>query len=401
MKTIILLICVFVVIPYIYSQDKEASPLKFVWGFSSVPRPLQVDSFPQNNYLTGFQWSGTPKMNHAMLNNSTASGGIYWEDNTNYNSRRYLFNQPKYICGFDNSFTGYGTGIMNAPAMIWEPTLRIPKNDSTGMFIIREHDSTNAIFGFHHIMGQILAANQYTDQNYNRLILRKGIDTGLVLNDIWPKPQFETKAGNAQTGGYYGQKWNLTINLRRKNIPDDDTLDNSVVLEIKIPYRTTESVYRSINFDSLPRQTLNDTFRISYPMLNNFRGYELKRNGNRDSVIRIRRSMLPVDTNKKDITISGHFLTYYNNWQPNGDNPPFLGDNMEGKIDSLDIEVRNTGIMDLCIDYIKIESDEAYHLSRGALDSLGIIWIGNNDVAPGRFRIYPVANDTNTVVDYN
>lgn len=394
MKNIIIF-CILLGFITAKSQDAEPSPMNFEWGSSSTPRSLQVDSFPQNNFLTGFQWSGSPKMNHALLNNSAASDEVYWESGTNYSSKRYLMGQPRYIREYNNSQTGYQVGIRNAPAMLWEPTLRIPKNDSTGMFIIREHDPTNAVFGFHHIKGIILPYNEYTDENYNRLKLRKGIDTGLVLNDIWPKPKFMTFEGSSQTVGYQGQKWNLTINLRRYSIDDDDTVDNALVLEIKLPYRTTSPAYRSINFDSLPT-TFYPKKLISYPERYDSRGYELLRTGNRDSVLRIYRNMLPVDPGNKDITISAHFLTYDENWINNGDNPSFIGKiNIYEKIDSLDIEVRNTGIIDICIDYIKIESDEAYYLSRGAMDSLGVFWYDaqQRDEGPKSFRIYKIANE--------
>jgi hypothetical protein len=243
-----------------YSQDKEPQAMKFVWGSSSIERELQVDSFKQDNFLTGFQWHGSAKMNKALENNAAASDTVFSYNVTAYTSKLYSIAQPRYIRtrpGLNGGLyiTGYQVGIWNAPAMVYEPTLRIPKNDSTGMLIVRKHDPTNAVFGFHYIRGQILPENQYSDENYNRLTLRKGVDTGLVLNDLWPKPRFETFDGTGQKTDYRGQKWYFTINLRRKNINDDDTLDNAIVLEIKLPYRTTEPTYRSIRFDSLPSRS--------------------------------------------------------------------------------------------------------------------------------------------------
>ncbi|MDQ1264935.1 MAG: hypothetical protein QG635_85, partial [Bacteroidota bacterium] len=210
-----------------YSQDKEPQPMKFVWGEPSTYSALDPNQLTQDNFLTGFQWSGTPLMNHALQNNSAASGGIYWEAGTNYSAKRYLFNQPAYIT-IANDITGYQIGCRNAASMTWEPTLYIPK-DSAGQFITRQNDSTNAIFGYHYIQGEILPANQYTDENYNRLKLRKDViaDTGLALNDIWPKPQFMTFNGGGQASGYQGQKWYLTINLKRADIAIDDTLDDA------------------------------------------------------------------------------------------------------------------------------------------------------------------------------
>ena len=408
MKKLILFALIITSYSLLYSQDREAQPLLFKWGYLEDPRIFEVDSFPQNNFLTGFQWTGSPKMNHSLLNNATASGHLNWEEGTNHNKKMYLIGQPIYIKTLNNTWTGYNVGIWNAQAMVYEPTLRIPKNDSAGMFITRDYDSTNAIFGFHNIKGQVLPANEYSDKNYNRLILRKGIDTGLVLNDIWPKPKFETKEGTGQLYGYQGQKWNLTINLRRKSIAEDDTLDNQLVLEVKLPYRAKkENNYYmgAIRFDSLPYQNINYAQIICSPLLNNFRGKEIKRNVSviRDSILRIYRSMIPIDPDTMDITISAHFLTYNNfEWPSNNENPAFFGDNNSNyyKIDSLDIEVRNKGITDICIDYIKIENDEAYYLSRGAMDSLGILDYNNEYERPKVFPILTKARDTTTKFYY-
>jgi hypothetical protein len=113
--------------------------------------------------------------------------------------------------------------------------------------------------------------------------------------------------------------------------------------------------------------------------------------------------MLPIDSTKKDITISAQFLTYkYGLIDQN--NPP-LNNNYKNSnieyIDSLDIEVKYNGITDVCIDYIKIESEEAYFWSRGAVDSLGVDWVDTIlDVGPRNFKIYPKANDTISVSSF-
>jgi len=424
MKTNCIIIVFILLSSRLIAQDIEPQPLKFIWGSSSQPRPLDVDSFQQNNIITGFQWSGTPKMNHYLHNNATASGSptltttdtntyLYWEDGTIYNSKMYLSSQPCYLRQFslwgDYAVDHCRMGVRNAPAMVYEPTLLIPAGHE-GEFNVRQYDSTNAIFGFHHIVGEILPAAQHTNENYNRLHLRKNIDTGIVLSDIWPHPQFFTNEGCAQSGGYQGQKWNLTINLRRYDIAEDSNLDSAVILEIKIPYRSrlnTSSIIRSIKFDSIPYPTIDSSASISYPPNNDFRGYELKRywvdNILRDTVLRIYRSMLPIDSTKKDITISAQFLTYkYGLIDQN--NPP-LNNNYKNSnieyIDSLDIEVKYNGITDVCIDYIKIESEEAYFWSRGAVDSLGVDWVDTIlDVGPRNFKIYPKANDTISVSSF-
>lgn len=408
MKYIILILLLFLAIDTLYSQNSEPKPMEFIWGSSSNQRPLVVDSFPQKNFLTGFQWTGNNKMNHALLNNATTSGELYWESGTNYKTPRYAISQPTYIRNNDSS-TGYGVGIWNAPAMHYEPTLRIPNNDSAGKYFIhREHDQTNAIFGFKYIRGQILDSTQYNDENYNRLILHKSTDTGKVLADVWPKPEFITFNGNNQSAGYYGEKWNLSINLRRLNTTENIVADDSVVLKIKLPYKSInkfrqDTIYTTIRFDYVPENTIDSIVGWNYPNRNDYRGYEIKRHRDttniRDTVLRITRRMLNTNNSLKDITISSHFMTY-NQGIIEKDNPPFKNSINDYFIDSIDIEVEYKGLIDICLDLIKLESDEAYYISRGCLDSLSILDPNTPNERPESINLYPVHDDNNRIVEF-
>lgn len=62
-KLIILLIISYGIIT---AQDSEPTPWDFKWGFSTTPRSFVLDSFQSNSILTGFQWSGSTKMNNAF-----------------------------------------------------------------------------------------------------------------------------------------------------------------------------------------------------------------------------------------------------------------------------------------------------------------------------------------------
>lgn len=142
MKTKIFLFVFLCFIAQVYSQDREARPMNFVWGNNNTSRPLQVDSFPQNNFLTGFQWIGSGRFNHALLNNASASSYLYWTDKSTdsnflYTSKRYLMDQVGYILSNDTTktiYASYSPGIRNAPAMVYEPTLELDSNniDFTG-----------------------------------------------------------------------------------------------------------------------------------------------------------------------------------------------------------------------------------------------------------------------------
>lgn len=219
MKKIAFIILLFFGISQIKAQNSEPSAWNFKWGFSQTPRELEVDSFPQNDFLTGFQWSGSGKMNRALGNNSVAGGNITIDSGALYSEPLKAIKQPY----FDHK-TKYSTGIRNAAAMVYEPTLKIAK---PGEFAYREDDPTNAIFGFQNIVGHIIPADSSFDENYNRLILHKWLaDTGdvKVLSNIWPNADFETFNGSSQLYGYRGTKWYLTVNLRRLNpVGETDT----------------------------------------------------------------------------------------------------------------------------------------------------------------------------------
>ncbi|MDQ1264933.1 MAG: type sorting protein, partial [Bacteroidota bacterium] len=161
----------------------------------------------------------------------------------------------------------------------------------------------------------------------------------------------------------------------------------------------TNYSYGSIRFDSIPDTTQNQIKDIRYSALNDFRGKERKLvynpNLNRDTLLKIYRKMLPIDENNKDITICAHFLTY-SDGKINGDNPAFIGNDdpeHNKQIDSLDIEVYYHGITDVCIDFIKIENDEAYYISRGAVDSLGTFGEG------ARPEFFWIKNKANSLTD--
>ena len=65
MKKLILVLFLFSSL--LNAQDKEPNPWEFVWGFSTSKRPFVLDSFPQTSIMTGGQWSGSTRMNNALL----------------------------------------------------------------------------------------------------------------------------------------------------------------------------------------------------------------------------------------------------------------------------------------------------------------------------------------------
>jgi hypothetical protein len=69
MKNKIILLLLFVVTINLQSQTYEPTPFNFVWSADSIAKPFEPDSFAVNEFLLGFQWSGSPRMNKAFYLN--------------------------------------------------------------------------------------------------------------------------------------------------------------------------------------------------------------------------------------------------------------------------------------------------------------------------------------------
>ena len=66
-----LLIIIIILTTFANAQDKEPEPWEFIWGNSASKRIFELDSFPQTSFLTGFQWSGSNRMNNVLGNNAS------------------------------------------------------------------------------------------------------------------------------------------------------------------------------------------------------------------------------------------------------------------------------------------------------------------------------------------
>lgn len=347
-----------------YSQDSEPSPWNFVWGHSTIPRSFEPDSFQQESIKTGFQWSGSTKMNNA-LKNDIQTGSYYQPLTEPIHTPLNLILKPTWL-----DDTGYNPAYFRAVMMQYEPTL--PLDGTNEGQILRPDDDTDPIFGFRNRKGTILTNS--VSGNYSRLLLYKGGGyTGdTVLSDIWPQPEFYTRdRGGGQTDNYHGEKWYLTINLKRLNPIVDSLKDNSPVLSLRIPYTDWGNQNGIIKFRTLPSSTPNDTTNLDY-----FEDRGVQQNisdtTTADSLL-ITNNMLPNNGDNYDnITISAEFITDDGN--PLINNYKFsrkLDSNNLNHIRDIDIEVVYHGNTDVAVDYIRIENVTAHHLVRGAADSLG------------------------------
>ena len=69
------------------AQNSEPKPMTFIWGGITTPRIFDTTAsqFKQTEFLTGFQWSGTPRFNKLMKNNANAGAASFKTDsNSNY-----------------------------------------------------------------------------------------------------------------------------------------------------------------------------------------------------------------------------------------------------------------------------------------------------------------------------
>lgn len=159
MKHLIILFLLFTT--SVYSQDNEPTPWGFKWGFSTTQRPFILDSFPQTSIMTGFQWSGTAKMNNALGNNSTTGKYYHAPSTAVLKPINWIF-QPTWIDGSD-----YVPGYYGAVMMQYDPSL--PLTTSNFGNILRPDDPADPIFGFKNRKGTI--SNTPSDPNYSRLVI--------------------------------------------------------------------------------------------------------------------------------------------------------------------------------------------------------------------------------------
>lgn len=371
MKKIVILL--FVTVISLYSQDKEPSAWKFVWGFSNTPRVFEPDSFKQTSFMSGFQWSGSPQMNIALRNNACANQTYTRYPGFNYEKPMNYVLQPTWRIN-----NGWHIGTFRSIFMQYEPTLLISPTDR-GRLITRKGDPSDPIFGFSTVNGYRYSESDSNNENYSRLILTKGMTLpadNIVLKGISEYPNFHTHFSfeGGQTDDYLGKRWFVTINLRRL-YPDSSTevLDDSTVLSIKLPYSHSKGGSNiNMKFRFLPTNNVTDTNNIEHMNYFEDRGIALKMNSIRvfgvDS-IRITRRMLPKGGDYKNITIVAEFVT--NNDDAKGYNPAFREyDTSKAHITNFDIVVKYFKTADVAVDYIRVGNEYSYHLLKGEVDSI-------------------------------
>lgn len=367
MKKIIFMIflCGFI----LNAQDKEPIPWKFRWGYSDDLRIFSPDSIKQTSFLTGFQWGGSTNMNNALHNN-VWTGGNYETVSSTPIRKQKLILQPKW-----KDRTIYGPGYWGSVMMQYEPTL--PLDSTNEGNILRPNDTTDPVFGFRYRRGTI--SSNPLDENYSRLVLKQADKATYggdrVLEDIWPQPYFDTRKWGLKGGdtdNYLGRKWYLVVNLRRLNPDVDLTKDDSVVINVRIPYTRWDNASTNMTFRKLPIDDPDSTEKLffitnqdtadAYPFIEP-KGYAQLMQVDTSTVMSITRNMIPTSSDESEnITFYAEFVT------TESMNSYFGQDYDEKKIKTFDIEVDYLGKLDVAIDYIRVESHEAHMLMRGEVD---------------------------------
>lgn len=205
----------------LFSQTFEPEPFYFYnWDSSdsTITAPLNKSVFKQNKIMKGFQWHGNYGLNKALNMNTFVSGIVYYntQDNCDPDTNAQNYTEPI-------NEIKQATVCQNMVGMQYEPTLELTE-DEFNNFKTRDGDSSNPVFGFENIEGEI--STNSLDSNYSRLILRDTIlnnnNPKNVLKGIVPNPKFWSEYGEYQLQGYSGEIWWLSLNLNRLDSNSDD-----------------------------------------------------------------------------------------------------------------------------------------------------------------------------------
>ena len=76
MRKILILILICFSVYNLIAQNSEPKPMTFIWGGIDTLRLFDISDtnsqFKQTEFLTGYQWTGTPRFNKLMKNNANA-----------------------------------------------------------------------------------------------------------------------------------------------------------------------------------------------------------------------------------------------------------------------------------------------------------------------------------------
>lgn len=399
MKTIKYILILFCATVGLLAQNNEPLPMKFKWGGSNLYRVFDTNAtqFQQKEFLIGTQWGHTPKY-YIGMNNNAAAGRF------GKHSLDYMYEKPITTI-YQPTLDWWFIAFRISPAMHYDPTLSVSDMNAPNFY---PDDPTTSVFGFKE---RGVSSIQTIDNN-RRLKINRNVwgvynpSGNKILSGISEQPNFRTEfCISSQNEGLFGHRWFLSVNMRKLRNTFNNI--NQKLLTIKLKYKTDKSdeLY-TIRFDSVAIASPNAVDILPYN-----RGLQQKKvKVNRlTNEFVITNSMLP--NINEDKTLTASFLTI--NPSPENEyarasnshliNPEFVpgmplrdysklkdgvntnqigyqlnSENYKFKdykpdvprIVWMDIEVYYHNATDIAIDYIKIESENAYYMSRGFVDDI-------------------------------
>jgi len=120
------------------AQDIEPTPFKFDWDGTGTDKVMEIDSFPQTEFMIGFQWSGRANFINALGHNTKLNGSnVNTDDTGELQNTLDVLTQTK-------------AGLRNMFCYKYEPTLLI-KDSELGLLQTRTDDPSHPIMGFKNI----------------------------------------------------------------------------------------------------------------------------------------------------------------------------------------------------------------------------------------------------------
>ncbi|MGA2296907.1 MAG: hypothetical protein ABSG15_05080 [FCB group bacterium] len=363
-------------------------------------------NYNQTHVMRAWNWSGPgKKLDDALLMNSYHDICIACNDSDFANDLRIIFVLKQ---NWDGIISRVSYHPFNGLALHLEPTINVDSNDFT--FQPRAGDSTGAVFGFY---GRDFVVGD-TTTDFKRFILHSDIQTTyprVVLNNIWNGTilRYEDYQGTNDTSHlqnrglnsnydktvyhpFNGKQYYLSINLKTINWDSLQQHLNDTLLKIRLPYQQTridtnsqgqpiDTVisYSYVKFDYLPYQSETHNKPIYGTINTNYRGIyrELDTISPQTQDFYITGRMLKNDTLDHNITLSA--FAFFDGIPFGGGflhNPVFKNDwwantyKIMTYISKIDVEVNYYGIVDLGIDWIRLETPRMRDIYFGKYDSL-------------------------------
>ncbi|MFN5308045.1 MAG: T9SS type A sorting domain-containing protein [Candidatus Kapaibacterium sp.] len=354
----------------VYCFDHKIFALGSQWGVPTRSLAKRI-----HHRFFNEKWSGHP-FDTAMVHIPRNSGRQYFSSN-------------------NNTMLFYNFSVAHR----WSPGIAPPLrfNGVDWDFSPPADDTNGLVYGFWHREGgtvmpnysyKLMADSAVGYGNNGRLVLSQPV------NNLWKNggiPFYsETDAStHKDVIARNGRHWYFSITLNRSDaFYNDSTAADDTVLTIKIPIRyirtinsIKDTLFQALQFDSI-LQVGTQTANIQYHSRGGFMDTRLVYGS--DSILTIRRSMLPKFSDTSLITLSGYFICpLRRDSLPGHPNPSFPpNSNTKGEIDSLNVEIYYHGKCNITIRDCMIGTQMSRWVFRGERDTIIAGLMTAHDIRP-------------------